>query len=309
MKKWSALFSTQFLGVLNDNLLKNLICFVGVMWLAEESRTEIISLAGALLVLPFILFSPLAGVLAVRKSKQFVVRIAKLIEIPIMLVASVGFLSEDIYMILVALFLMGLQSALYSPSKYGLIRDVGGADNIPYGTGTMEMLSFVAVLLGTVLAGVISDVDNLKSIIIVVALLGFALSGWLTSRKINVEESPVEVNPNVTINPVKFLVRNVKWARSIKGLNITILGLSAFWFIGALLQMNLIIHCPVELGFSNTQTSMVMAFMAVGIGLGCWLAGYISKKKIELGIVPIGAIGLSLCMTSIAIFDFGPKMF
>ena len=124
MKKWIPLFLTQFLGVLNDNLLKHLIIFIGIFWVSEDHREFILPAASALLVLPYIIFSPLAGYISQVKNKKTVVRIAKFAEIPIMAVAILGFQLESVITLLTALFLMGLQSALYSPSKFGLIKDI-----------------------------------------------------------------------------------------------------------------------------------------------------------------------------------------
>ena len=310
MKKWLNLFLTQFLGVLNDNLLKSLICFVSVLWMAEENRSDVISLASALMVLPFILFSPLAGKLARTHSKQKVVEKAKLLEIPIMIIAVVGFYFQLIWVVMLALFLMGLQSAIYSPSKYGLIRDIGGQKGLSYGAGTMDMLAFIGVLLGTILAGLISDFSHEVMIsTIMVGLIGIAISGWLSSKHIRVMEEVADVEGNNTVNPLKFLFQSFKWSQSTKGLNVTVLGLATFWLVGSMLQMNLIVHCPEVLGLSNTETSVVIAFVAIGIGIGCWIAGIISRNRVELGLAPIGGIGLSICMTLLTIDGIPTKVF
>ncbi|MCK5207783.1 MAG: hypothetical protein KAQ79_07180, partial [Cyclobacteriaceae bacterium] len=124
IRKWIPLFTTQFLGVLNDNILKNAIIFISIFWLAKDDHLLVYSVAPALLVLPFVLFSPLAGKWSQMKSKQRIFEISKLMEIPIMCVAVLGFFIESIHVVMLALLLMGIQSAIYSPSKYGLIRDI-----------------------------------------------------------------------------------------------------------------------------------------------------------------------------------------
>ncbi len=308
MKKFKNLFSVQFLGVLNDNLLKSLICFVGVLWVSTEHRTLIVSIASALLVIPYLLFSPLAGIFSKKYSKVKIVRWAKFAEMPIMLIAVIGFYTQSITVVLGALFLMGLQSAMYSPSKYGLIRDVGGKKGLSFGTGTMEMLGFIAVLLGTVVAGFLSDLTKYRFVILSVSLVGFAIIGWIASEKLKAQEE-IDKSDSQSINPIKFVRNNAKWSKKIKGLNLTILGLSAFWLVGSMLQMNLLIHCPEQLGLSNTQTSFVIAFVAVGIGLGCWVAGMLSGKKVELGLVPIGGTGLSICLSLLAFVNLSTAWF
>lgn len=312
MKKWTPIFLTQFLGVFNDNFLKSLICFVSVVWLTEGDASTIISLASGLLVAPFILFSPLAGLMARIYSKRKVLVAAKLMEIPIMIIAVAGFYFQQLPLVMAALFFMGLQSTLYSPSKYGLIRDIGGADGISFGAGTMEMLSFVGVLIGTVVAGLVSDFSELRFEVLSIGLLATAVLGWLTSRTIKVEEEETE-KPSRSliseINPVSFLARSFKSANQLRGLNTTVLGLAVFWFIGSMIQMNLIVYCPEQLGFTNTQTSMVIAFVAIGIGLGCWVSGLISGSRAELGLVPIGGFGLSLFLTLLNIDGLSPALF
>ena len=147
--KWFPLFSTNFAGVLNDNLLKTLIGFVCVAWLGPDSKANLVSAAAALLVLPYIFLSPWAGKLAKEHPKSKIIQWAKLAEIPIMVIAAAGFVFSSIYVVMTGMFLMGLQSCLYSPSKYGIIRDIGGKEGISFGTGAMEMITFGAVLLGT----------------------------------------------------------------------------------------------------------------------------------------------------------------
>ncbi|MDN5199765.1 MFS transporter [Fulvivirgaceae bacterium BMA10] len=299
IKKWLPLFNTQFLGVLNDNLLKNLIVFISAFWVADNHKEMVISIATALLVVPFLFFSPLAGRLSQQYAKVKIVTISKFGEIPIMMISVIGFYLENIYLVMISLFLMGLQSAIYSPSKYGLIRDIGGTKGLSFGTGTMELLTFIAVLLGTFLAGIISDLTSYKSLVLSILLIFFAIVGWWASKRIKVKEQPVSREKLESAVPLKFIVDSYKWARSVKGLNYTILGLGCFWLIASLLQMNIILHLPDPeiYNFSNTATSLVMAGVAVGIGLGCWIAGLISKNRVEVGMVPIGGIGMSICIT------------
>ena len=299
-KKWGPLFSTQFLGVLNDNFLKNFIIFVSILWLSEEDQGLVIPVASAMLVLPFVLLSPLAGRLAQVYSKQKIYEYAKLAEIPIMAVGVIGFLISSITMVMVALLLMGVQSALYAPSKYGLIRDVGGAEGLSFGVGTMELLTFMGVLSGQIIAGAVSDMSTGTSTSISFLLMGAAIFGYITSRRIKVvEEEPTDVVKD-SIEPISFTYKTARWARSVKGLNTTVLGLGGFWLVAALIQMNIYEHAPIVYGLSNTGTAVVMALIAIGIGLGCFLAGKLSKHRVELGMVPLGGLGLSVILTIFA---------
>lgn len=299
-KSWLPLFFTQALGVLNDNLLKGAICFIAVLWVPAEMRPTVLALASGLLVIPFLLVSPWAGRLSVRYDKSRVVNFAKLAEIPIMMIAIGGFFMESLWLSGFALLLMGFQSAIYAPSKYGLIRDVGGYEGINYGTGMMELLTFVSVLLGMVFAGFVADLGEIQQYVLGGLFLGLALLGWWASNNIKVNEVQAQPEFKGSIMPWKFAKRTWKLAGKTKGLKWTLVGLGIFWLIGSLLQLVLLLHLPEQYDLSATQTGLVISAVAVGIGLGCWTAGVLSKDRIELGMTPMGGIGMATCLTIIA---------
>jgi acyl-[acyl-carrier-protein]-phospholipid O-acyltransferase/long-chain-fatty-acid--[acyl-carrier-protein] ligase len=314
--KWLPLFFTNFMGVLNDNFLKNLIAFVGIMWLANgENKSLVISLASAMMVLPYILFSPISGRLSKRYPKAKIIKITKVVEIPIMLLAAIGFYYHNLATVMTAMFFMGMQSCMYSPAKYGIIRDIGGREGISFGTGAMEMLTFTAVLIGTYLAGTISDIINYpqfvnhQTSIIAGLFLIIAIAGLISSLYINPKESEPETEDDASLNPVTFTIESFRWAKRIKGLNYSILGLSTFWLIGSLIQMNIIVYGPDILKLSNTDTSIIMALVAIGIGLGCYLAGVISNHKVRTSLIPIGGIGMFISTILILVTDPGAVLF
>ncbi|WP_068473365.1 MFS transporter [Saccharicrinis aurantiacus] len=312
---WLPLFITNFLGVLNDNYLKYLVFFISTTWIMKDSESIVIMLASALFVIPYILFSPIAGKLARDYSKAKIIQRAKLAEIPIMVIASAGFIFESIIVTMFAIFLMGLQSALFSPAKYGIIRDIGGKEGISYGTGAMEMLTFMGVLIGTYVAGVSSDISKSESLgtyqlpIVCSALIGFAVIGWLLSLKIHPQESTPEEEDDTSLNPIIFLVRSYKWSKQVKGLNVVIMSLATFWAIGSLLQMNITVHCRNVLELSDTATSSIMASVAIGIGLGCYLTGVIMNKGIKMYLVPIGGLGMLICVSLIFVLNPSTTLF
>lgn len=232
MKKtsWFPLFATNFLTVFNDNLLKWLVCFISIKWITTVSESSVIAIASAMLVLPFIFLSPLAGKLSVKYEKKKVLTIGKLAEIPIMLLAACGFVFESIYMVMAGVLLLGIQSSLFSPSKYGLIRDVGGDEGISFGTGTMEMLTFVGVLLGTFVASFISDHYSLT--VIIFLIIGVAILGFVSTVLIKANESEPNKEYEESVNPVSFIINSYHKAKTIPGLNYVILGLSFFWLVG-----------------------------------------------------------------------------
>ncbi len=307
--RWIPLFITNFLGVLNDNYLKYLILFIGTTWLSQEHESIIIMMASGLFVIPYILFSPIAGKLARDHSKAKIIQRAKLYEIPIMIIASIGFIIHNIPVAMIGIFLMGLQSALFSPAKYGIIRDIGGKEGIPYGTGSMEMLTFLGVLIGTFAAGLVSDISLSESwapyqiIIVCSTIIGFAFIGWLSSLKIKPKESVPDDDEDTSLNPFIFIRNSFIWSKQIKGLNVVIFGLATFWAIGSLLQMNIIPHCRSVLNLSDTATGTIMALVAIGIGAGCYLTGVISNRKLKMYLVPIGGLGMGISVTLIFLLN------
>jgi MFS family permease len=300
---WWPLFFTNFFGVFNDNLIKWLVIFVGVTWVSEDQRTMVISVASAALVLPFIIFSPRAGRIAKKHMKSKIMVVGKALEIPIMLIAIYGFYTENLYVVMVSVLLMGTQSAFFSPAKYGLIRDIKGIEGIPFGTGSMEMLTFTGILLGTVSAGIISDYYNLTYLSVI--LLVVAIIGFMTSKLIKATESQVMENPQGTMFFLSFIIKQFKLSRNFPGVNYAVFGLSMFWMIGALIQMNLKTHGDNILMVSDTYIGYVMALAAIGIAIGSILTGWLSNKRIHLGFVFIGSIGLGIMSFLVIFFNPG----
>ncbi|HIE16361.1 MAG TPA: MFS transporter, partial [Bacteroidales bacterium] len=308
--KWIPLFATNFFGVLNDNILKNLICFVSIYWVANSKASIVIMLATGVMVLPYILFSPLAGKFAKIRSKQKIVFWTKLSEIPIMLFAWMGFYFENIYIVIAGMFLMGLQSTVYSPSKYGLIREIGGTKGISFGTGTIEMLTFLGVLLGTFFAGVLSDIKTHRLFFILLAIMTITLSGFFAAVKLKANETKPLSGKMDSVNPIKFIIRMIKSSeKKYQGLNLTVFGLSSFWLIGSLIQMNLLVHCPQTLQMTNTATGFVMALVAIAVATGSFLSGIFSKKKVEVGLIPVGSFGLAISISMIVLINPGKILF
>ena len=302
---WLPLFLTNFLSVLNDNIIKYLVIFVGVYWVADSYQKYVISIASAMLVIPFILFSPLAGKFAKIYEKKRIMIWGKFAEIPIMLVAIAGFYFKNLPTVMTAVLLMGLQSTMFSPAKYGLIRDIRGKEGISFGTGMMEMLTFVGVLLGTMAAGVLGDylkVDyNIK--VLSAILLMVAVLGWIMAKLIKANESPVIESKGDTLNPILFIYKQWRIARLYPGVNDAILGLSLFWLIGATIQLDITDHARYILGESDKMTGLIMSIAAIGIAMGAILTGWLSGKRVHLGYVILGSIGLGLVMFVVAFLN------
>jgi len=293
-RSFAPLFVTNFFGVLNDNFLKTLAGFTIIGWVADETLQSVFmgATAGAL-VLPYILFSPLADRLTVVFSKCRVLRLAKWAELPIMAVAVAGFAWHSAGLVVASVLLMGLQSSLYSPAKYALVRDVGGADRISTGMGGMEGIAFLAMLGGTLAASF--AFDFLVPAYRHMALIGFALFGLAFSYGIRADE---ERNTAIhAINPVRYMARAYRMARRYPGLNAVIVTLSVFWWAAAMLQMGLLVYGKQVLGLDATHTGMMLALAAIGIVAGQVIAGFVDRRHFLLGATPLtGGIAAGLLL-------------
>ena len=300
---WLKLFLTNLFTLLNDNYLKNIIYFVGVTWTLPEflSDSLLLTLISAMLVIPYLLFTPLSGRLAVIFSKQKVYMYCKLCEFPIILLACIALITHSIFFCVFSVFLMGVQSCLSSPSKYGIIRDIEGEEKIAYGNGMMEMMSFVGILLGTILGTMLSE---LVSIWIICALmLLFTTISFITVYRLKIVEIPSEKPIFNTINPIKYMIESFRFAQKYKGINDAVLGSSIFWMIAGMLQLNLVIHCRQTLELSNIGTGLCMSSAAVGIALGCVFAGKILRSDNAFRMINIGLLAMNIFLLLIIVFN------
>ena len=281
-----SLYVTNFFGTLNDNFLKTLACLTVIGWIADERvRSLLTSVVAGMLVLPYILCSPLADRLTAVWPKRRIVRAAKWAELPIMAVAIAGFALHSPWFVIGAVLLMGLQSSLYSPAKYALVRDIGGAERISTGMGGMEGVSFLGVLLGTVAGGLVADlqVRHPEWNLAYCCLATFAVLGLAASYTVRAKE---ELNRSFhAINPIRYIARAYRMAGRYDGLNAVIFTLSIFWWGAAMLQMGLLVYGKAEAGLnlSDTGTGVLLCGAAVGIVAGQIVAGFVDRRRFLLG--------------------------
>ena len=310
--KWFKLFLLNFVGVLNDNFMKHCIIFVAVGWVMPEwmTQSQLISAVSAALVLPYLLLSPYSGEIAERFEKQKIVRLMKLLELPIVVLAGVGFWMESVWVVLLAVLLMGMQSCLYSPAKYGLIRDVDGERGVAFGSGMFEMMAFLGILIGTLLAAYLSD--HYVWWVVALVMVVLALIGWRLSVVLGIKEeyfldtpsvlrtSPLKQGRN-SVNPIRFLIDSYRFA-SQYGLNKAVFGASLLWLLGGLLQMNVVLHCTRTLCMSNTASSVVLAMAAVGIAIGCSVTGKMIENHNKKSFIVGGLLGVVCALIVVLIF-------
>ncbi len=293
--KFTPFFWTQFWGAFNDNFFKNalimIVAFRGIQILGMDYKS-VVALSGGLFILPFFLFSPLAGQISDKYEKSKIVRITKIWEIIIMLLAAIGFLTQSYVMLLGILFLMGTQSAFFGPAKYSILPELVDSEELVTGNAYIELGTFLSILLGTIAGGATESLPG-KDPVIATGLILFAILGYLSARKVpqvKVGDSSLKIQ----INPFPELVSLWKIIRVKKVLFNSVLAISWFWFFGAGVLSVLPIYVKDYLMGTGAVATLFLATFTLGVGLGSLLCEKLSYKQAELGLVPIGSLGLTL---------------
>ncbi len=294
-KRFLPYFITQFFGAFNDNIFKNVlllfVAFAGAGLLPVSSNL-FINLAAGLFILPFFLFSATAGVLADKYEKSWFIRKVKLAEIGIMCLGAIGFITESYLILLLLLFLMGTQSAFFGPVKYALLPQQLKQEELVPGNALVETGTFLAILLGTLGAGVIASAESAKywaagSVIV------FALLGYIASRSI--PEAPAAA-PDLKFRwqPIRQTKQTIAIAKADRTTFQSLMAISWFWFLGAAYLTQFPNFTKVYLNGSESAVSFLLALFSVGIAAGSLACDKLSNHRIEVGIVPIGSLGITI---------------
>ena len=290
-----ALIVTQFQGAFSDNALKWLAIFlITALNLKAEQRDLLIGVVGALFALPFILFSMTGGFFANRYSKRTVTISIKIFEILVMTLATAGLALNNIYLTIGCVFLMGVHSAIFGPSKYGLLPELLPEKKLSWGNGVIELGTFLAIIAGTVAAGWLCKTFAANPAGSGLVLIALAAAGLFTS--FGITKIPA-ANPQkeFRVNFVAELWTQIKIIRRDRVLWLAVLGNTFFFAIAALIQMLIVIYATDVLHLTDPATNTYLfAAMAIGIGVGSFAAGHLSGGKIEYGLIPFGAVGLTL---------------
>jgi acyl-[acyl-carrier-protein]-phospholipid O-acyltransferase/long-chain-fatty-acid--[acyl-carrier-protein] ligase len=291
---------TQFLGALNDNMCKIVISMRAMHVAASTgSGSEYLALAGAVFVIPFLLFSGYSGRLADTLSKRTVLISVKAFEILIMALGIAAFFSTRIELMLVVLFLMALHSTVFSPAKYGIVPEIVADRDLSRANALLEMSTFMAIVLGTSLGSIMFAHWKNQAwipglVMVAVAVAGFAASLRITRVPASGAAGSFGANPFADIwAGTKEIIKD-------RALTMTVAGISYFWFLGALFQMDLLLFGSEVLHASDLRVGLMVTCLAIGIGAGSLLAGRWSGDKVELGLVPLGSLLMGLC--SIALY-------
>ncbi|MGH8446705.1 MAG: MFS transporter, partial [Solimonas sp.] len=294
-KRYAPLFVTQALGAFNDNVYKNALVILIGFGIAQLSAAQIdlyVNLAGGLFILPFFLFSATAGQIAEKYDKALLIRFTKLFEIAVMVLAAVGFALQSLPFLLAVLFLMGTQAALFGPVKYSILPQHLRDDELVGGNAMIEAATFLAILLGTMFGGWLiarhGGAHWVSGALIVVAVLGYFASRAIPPAP------PAVADLRINWNPYTETRDNLRFLRGNRVVLLSVMGISWFWFYGAMFLSQLPSYSKQYLGGDESVVTLLLTIFSLGIGIGSLLCERMSGKQVEIGLVPLGSIGLTV---------------
>jgi 1-acyl-sn-glycerol-3-phosphate acyltransferase len=300
-RRFGPFFATQFLGALNDNVLKNalviLVTYQAAAWSTLSAGT-LANIAQALFILPFFLFSAQAGQLADKLERSRIIRLVKLAEIVIMAIALIGFIERSIGWLLAALFLMGIHSTVFGPVKYAILPQHLKAHELVGGNAWVETGTFLAILIGTIMGGLLVSLGG--GLAAGAACLVIAALGYLASRYVPHSPAP-EPELAIDVNPLRESWRNLRFTATNRTVFNSVLGVSWFWFYGAMFLAQFPAYARDTLGGNEHVVTGLLAVFAIGVGMGSMLCERLSGHKVEIGLVPFGSIGMTLIALDLAI--------
>lgn len=293
-KRFFPFFVTQCLGALNDNVYKNVLLLMVTYSLIDSLPVSVnlfVNLAAGLFILPFFLFSAHAGAVADSMDKAKLIRRLKLIEVLIMACAATAIMTENALLMLVLLFLTGTQSAYFGPVKYALLPQALKASELVKGNAWVEMGTFLSILVGTLTAGLLLAMPN-GTLIASCLVLFLSIMGFISS--VNIPALPSHSNQKVKFEPISGLKKTLNVAQKQRGIWMSILAISWFWFMGATYLTQFPNFAREHLFADSTVVSLLLALFSIGIATGSWLCQKLSFDHVELGILPFGILGLTL---------------
>ncbi|HSS65215.1 MAG TPA: MFS transporter [Gammaproteobacteria bacterium] len=302
-RRFSALFTTQFLGAFNDNVYKNALIIFITFEAARDAaaRAMLVTVSAGVFILPFVLFSAWAGQIADKLEKSALIRAIKLAEIAIMVLAAIAFALGSTIMLIALLFLMGTQSAFFGPLKYGILPQLLEKTELVAGNGLIQMATFVAILVGMILGGKVAAIPEAGPLVVGGTIIALALLGWLSSLGVP-RAGAAEPSLSVDRGPWPSMFTGMAYARETPGVFAAILGVSWFWFLGATFLQLLPAYGRDTLNGNPDVIIMLLTCFTIGIGLGALICARLSGKKINLRLVPVGAVGMT-------VFGLGPLLF
>ncbi|MFN0315745.1 MAG: MFS transporter [Burkholderiales bacterium] len=294
-RRFLPFFLAQLSGAFNDNLYKNVLVLLVTYQAASYTSLDpglLANLAAGVFILPFVLFSATGGQLADRYDKSVLIRTIKFAEVLIMALACYGLALKSLPLLLAALFLMGTHSAFFGPVKYSILPRVLSEDELTGGNGLVESGTFAAILIGTVVAGLLAGA-NADVSTLAFALVGVAVFGFLCSMFVPRTQS-ADPTLKIDINPISGIVDTIRFARQKRSVFLSVLGISWFWFFGALLLSQFPNYAKSVLGGDEHVVTLLLMLFSVGVAVGSLLCERLSAGRVEIGLVPFGSIGITL---------------
>jgi len=286
-------FIVQSLGALNDNIYKNALLILLAFQLSAGDTSQshlLINLSAALFILPFFLFSALFGQIADKFEKSLLIQRIKMLEIGIMALACLGLYLQNPALLITVLFLMGTQSALFGPIKYSILPQQLHDHELSAGNGLVQMGTFIAIIFGTLLGGILVYWGLFS---VAISVLSFSILGYIAS--LYLPQSPAtDAKLIIDWHPWRQTKQLLKFTHAKRSVFMPILGIAWFWFYGASYLTQLPNYSRLHLGGDETVVSLLLTLFALGIGIGSLFCAKLSGKRTEPGLVPIGALGLSL---------------
>lgn len=295
-RRFLPVFLTQFFGALNDNVFKQSLLLVITYGLIQQQSASISTLnnmAALLFILPYFIFSATAGQIADKYERSFLIRNIKLLEIVIMLIGSAGFMLGNLWLLLIALFLMGTHSTFFGPIKYAILPEILKPQELMSGNALFQSGTSIAILIGMILGGVVISSSSGNLMWISMTVVGIAVMGYLCSRfilKQTVRTPDLEVDWNV----FRTSFQTLKYAKSLPVVFTILLGNSWYWFYGATYLTQIPQLTQQNLHGNENVVSLLLTFFSVGIGVGSLLCRKIGGAEVNIKMVPIGAIGLTV---------------
>ena len=295
-RRFAPFFWTQFLGALNDNVFKvalmTAITYDALQWTQVDAGL-LNNLIPGLFILPFVLFSAVAGQLADKSEKSRWMRQVKLAEIVLMAIAALGWLTHQLWLLVIVITAMGLQSTFFGPVKYAYLPQHLKQNELTGGNGVVEMGTFVGILLGQVLGAVLVMAKPWGIVFAAAGGLLLALLGWLSSRAIPLSPAAVPAL-SVNWNPFSATWRSLRQLRQNREVWWAVIANSWFWFYGAIMLAQFPVYSRDLLQGDSTVFVLLLMVFSLGVGCGSLMCEWLSARRIEIGLVPLGAIGMTV---------------
>ncbi|ANF81899.1 acyltransferase [Acinetobacter sp. NCu2D-2] len=302
-RRFLPMFLTQFFGALNDNVFKQaLLLVITYGWIQQQaaSISTLNNLAALLFILPYFIFSATAGQIADKCERSQLIRYLKLLEIGIMILGTAGFLLGNLWILLLALFLMGTHSTFFGPIKYAILPEILKPNELMSGNALFQSGTSIAILIGMILGGAVISLSQGNLIWISLTVLSIAVIGYLCSRFILKQKAPAP-DLKVDWNFFRTSFQTLGYAKSLPLVFLILLGNSWYWFYGATYLTQIPQLTLQVLHASENVASLLLTFFSVGIGLGSFLCRKFGGSEVNIKMVPIGAIGLTVFALYLAI--------